>query len=394
VSGLSTLHVVPSVASRYGGASVAVVGMCRALPAVGVDATIASTDADGPLRLHSRVGEVEVREDVPTILFPLGWSEGFKYCRPLAAWLLDHVVDYDVIHIHAIFSHSSLAAAAACQARNVPYVVSPHGMLDPWSMRRGWLKKRLLWYAGVHRMMRHAAAIHYTTVAERCLAEGSLGLRRGVVVPLGVDGILLEDASTADSAGLDLPRPYILALARLDPKKGLDLLLQAFGSLQWEKQATPWTLVLAGDGNPAYKNRLKSLANRLGLGNRVRFTGWIEGARKRSILRAAALFALPSHQENFGISVVEAMACGVPVLVSSSVNLASEIAEAGAGWITSLEADDLAARLEEAMQLPEERERRGAAGSALVRGRFTWPTVANGLADMYNAVTRTGLVLS
>jgi glycosyltransferase involved in cell wall biosynthesis len=352
----------------------------------GVEVLIATTDADGEGRLPVHLGVQLACQDVPTIFFRRQFSESFKYSRPLARWLDTHVTDYDVVHIHAVFSHACLAAASACQRHRVPYIVRPLGSLDPWSLRQKSFKKQAMWRLGGHKMLRQAAAIHYTTRAEQRLAETPLGLSRGVVIPLGVNQQAY--ATTANVAafrahhpGLE-EHPYVVVLGRLHPKKGLELLIDAFA------QAAPdnWRLVVAGEGDPTYTSELKRLADQRTPG-RVLFVGWVEGEEKVAALQGAALLALPSHSENFGLVVVEALACGVPVLVSPHVNLADDVQAVGAGWVVPLHPAALAQGLAEALGRPEERERRGAAGRQLA-AQFTWPSVAAQLAQLYARVGR------
>jgi glycosyltransferase involved in cell wall biosynthesis len=331
-------------------------------------------------------------DGVPTVFFPRQWSEGLKYSRPLAHWLEEHVADFDVVHVHGIFSHACLAAARAARRHGVPYVVRALGMLDPWSLGRRRLAKRIAWPLGVSRLLAGAAAIHYTTAEEQRLAERLRGLAPGVVIPLGVDHALLEFAPSATgSATPELDglagRPYVLALSRLHPKKGLELLVDAFLEVTAGAGSMGrWHLVLAGDGDPRYVAGLRRRA-RPGNG-RVLFPGWLDGPRKHAILAGASLLALPSHQENFGLAAIEALACGVPVLVSTDVNLAGEIRAAGAGWVTPLAPDALRAALGAALRKGSGLASHGAAGRALVRARFTWSRVSAALVDLYGAVSR------
>ncbi len=188
---MKVLHVIPAVAPRYGGPSQAVIQMCHALRSEEVEVLIATTDADGEARLAVECGRPVIYEGVPTVFFPRQLSEAFKYSYLLARWLDSKVSSFDVVHIHAIFSHSSLAAARACQRRGVPYVLRPLGSLDPWSLSQKRVRKRLLWYGGVKRMLGKAAAVHYTAKAEKQLAEDGLGLNHGVVIPLGIGCELL-----------------------------------------------------------------------------------------------------------------------------------------------------------------------------------------------------------
>src|SRR5262249_18322773 len=146
--------------------------------------------------------------------------------------------------------------------------------------------------------------------------------------------------------------PYVLVLSRLHPKKRIVVLIEAFKALS----LADWRLVIAGDGQRDYVAALKEKA--AGAGNIV-FAGWVDGEEKDALLRGAALLALPSQQENFGLCVMEAMSRGVPVLISPQVNLAEEIAAAGAGWVVEL--DQLSHGLERILGEGRERERRGKA---------------------------------
>jgi glycosyltransferase involved in cell wall biosynthesis len=224
-------------------------------------------------------------------------------------------------------------------------------------------------------MLEEAAAVHYTTDEERRLAEGSLGLARGFVLPLGVDETLFAESAEAPPAGL-VPGRYVAFLGRLHVKKGLDLLVEA---LLAAPDLAGWTLAVAGDGEPDELERLRALAGRDA--GRLTLVGWVAGARKRAFLAGAALVALPSRQENFGICVAEAMACGTPVLVSDKVNLAPEIRTAGAGWVTPLQLEPLREALRVALGDEPERRRRGAAGRALAERRFRWDAVADELVE-------------
>jgi glycosyltransferase involved in cell wall biosynthesis len=378
------LHVIPSIAPRYGGPSQAVVGMSRVLQEQGSEVLIATTDADGPHRLQVNYGTVTTFDGVPAIFFSRQWSEAFKYSRPLATWLDENVERFDIVHIHAVFSHACLVAAQASRRHRIPYVVRPLGTLDPWSMRQKPLRKKLLWQLGAKQMLAGAAAVHYTALEEKRLAETSMGVCRGVVVPLGVSEQYFADNPSASEA--EAAPKYVLSVARLHPKKALDQLIDAFLSATNEPDLGEWKLLIAGDGDAAYVEGLKQLAVARGGQDRVRFTGWLQGEEKLNALRGADLFASPSHQENFGIAAVEAMACGVPVLISPHVNLADDVDAVGAGWIVAVEQSALIDALTTALRDPVERKRRGAAARDLARSQFSWTTVGHQLGTLYNNV--------
>jgi len=389
---MRVLHVVPGVAPKYGGPSRVVFEMCHALQEQGLEVLIATTDADGQGRLPVGLGEPLIYEGVPAIFFSRQWSEAFKYSHPLASWLNRNVKEFDVVHIHAIFSHSSLAASRACRRHGIPYVVRPLGSLVPWGLNHKRLRKQFFWYLGVKQMLGGAAAIHYTTREEKRLAEDSLALARGVVIPLGTNGGILRSSVAPGIFRQHYSslktNPYVLILSRLHPVKGLELFLSVFLEATAEEEFRNWRLVLAGAGEVGYVASLKRLVRELGGQDRVLFTGWLDGTEKFSALQEAALMALPSYQENFGLSVVEALACEVPVFVSSYVGLAEEVQTAGAGWVVPLERVALLKTLTEVLREDSERVRRGKVGRELVCRRFLWSAVAGQLVELYSSIRK------
>ncbi len=325
----NVLHVVPALASRYGGPSVAAIDMCRALRTAGASTLLAATDADGASRLPVAVGTRTEYDGVPAIFFPRIASESYKWSPGLAAWLRRHVTEFDVVHVHAVFSHASVASGRACEAAGVPYIVRPLGTIDPWSLSRHRIRKQVLLRCGVRRLLEGAEVIHYTSEGERQGAEaGWSWLPRGIVVPLAVD----EAFFSAGTVVADPRGPYVLALSRLDPKKGVDLLIEAFHMAATAVHDRGWRLVVAGTGDDAYEARLRALAHEGPARDRIEFRGWVADDERIALVQGAELPAAPSQQENFGIAIVEALASAVPVLVTPGVNLADEIERAGAGW--------------------------------------------------------------
>lgn len=379
---MRVLHVIPGVAPRYGGPSAAIFEICRSLANIGLEVMVASTDADGSGRLPVTLERTVDYQGVPAIFFPRQWSEAFKYSRPLAQWLRRHVADFDLVHIHAVFSHASLAAASSARRAGVPYVVRPLGSLNRWALGHKPLRKIIFWRAGVRTMLHRAQAIHYTSRLEQECAETGLGLRRGVVIPLGVawpaSCDLNDDAGERSSSNA----PYVLVLGRLHPVKGLELLFDVF--IEMVRGRFPeWKLKVVGEGEPAYVASLKQRVRELGGENVIHFIGWLDGAAKEAMLRGAQLLAMPSQQENFGMAAFESLAWGVPVLVSSQVDLAADIDAAGAGWVAPLNRRALSDALANALADDEGRADRGQAGQALVRQRFAWPVIAGRLNDLY-----------
>src|SRR5258705_6552250 len=383
---MRVLHVIPSVAERSGRPGQPIIPMCRSLQEQGIEVLIASTNA-GLSDDQISTGVQVNYKGVPAIFFPAQLGDSFKYSRPLRVWLDAKVKDFDIVHIHAVFNHACVTAARACRNHDVPYVVRPLGSLDPWSMKQKPLRKMLYWHFAARRMLQDASMVHYTSPAEQQATEQSLKLNHGRVVPLGIDQ---ENESTPlDTRRLDhvfpelAKHPYVLVLSRLLPTKGIDVLLDAFLALAKQNGFADWRLVLAGEGPSDYVTALKREARAQGRADAVLFPGWLEGETKNTVVRHASLLALPSYHESFGLCVIEALACGVPVLVSPQVPLADEIETAGAGWVAGVAKASLEAVLEEALRSDVERAKRGMAGKT-PSVRFSWPQGTRQLTVAYS----------
>ena len=378
---MRVLHVIPSVAERSGGPATAIVPMCRALRDAGMDVLLVTTNEG--LSNADRLAEYK---GVPARFFPVQLGASFKYSRPLAAWLKNNAPTFDVVHVHAVFNHASVAAGGACRSAAVPYVMRPLGTLDPWSMKQKPVRKRVFWAMSGRKMLQRSAAVHYTAQAEKEATEKFLGMNHGCVIPLGVeaDRVPGDDLAASDRLGEWFPalasQRYVLFLSRLAQKKGLDVLIESFVSLVRRPEFGSWRLVIGGDGPREYVAALKEKAAN---SHRIIFTGWVEGEQKEVLLRNAALLALPSRQENFGFCVLEAMARGVPVLLSPQVNLAREVEAADAGWI--VERDELTAGLGAALTDESSRTRRGEAAQVFAQ-RYSWKKTAADLIDLYEEV--------
>ncbi len=366
--------------------------MCRALISHGIEPLIVTTDADGPRRLPVELGRPIDYRGVPVIFFPRQCSEALKYSHPLARWIAQHAQQFDIAHIAAVFSHASWTTAHTCQAHRIPYIVRPLGSLATWSMQQKRFRKRVLWHLGVKRMLHRSAAIHFTSQEEQRQAESYFHVRQGVVIPLGIhESLCHRDLRVAGHAfrqrhpALE-PHPFVLSLARLHPKKQIELLIHAFLDLHSQADLQTWKLVIAGDGHPDYVQHLRALVRQRGGEAAVLFTGWLDGIEKHAVLQEAALMAQPSLHENFGLSIAEAMGSGTPVLVSPQVDLSEDIRRADAGWVVQPERQVMCQALENALRQLDECRRRGQAGQAFVHRHYSWSRVAEQLIQLYQSV--------
>jgi glycosyltransferase involved in cell wall biosynthesis len=384
---MRVLHVIPSVAARYGGPSTAVVPMCTELGRRQVETLLVTTNADGDRRLPTPIGQKTEWMGIAAVFFERRFSESFKYAPDLARWLNEHVQEFDLVHIHAVLSHACLSAASACKKRRVPYVIRPLGTLAPWSLSQKPLKKKLLLSLGARAAVERAAAVHCTSPGELRALETLFPGAHGVVVPLGVDDELFERKRESSSQAHD---PYVLVVSRIHRKKNLEALVEAFLTANDGAQKQ-WRLVIAGDGDGAYVEALRKFVHERDRDHRVSFAGWVDGDRKRTLIEGASLFALVSFHENFGVSVLEALALGAPAIVSSAVDLADEIDREGAGWIVETSVASIRAGLEKAMNDPADRQQRSAAARQLAK-RFAWSRVASDLVDLYRQVLQQATV--
>ena len=382
---MRVLHVIPSISPLRGGPSRAVIEMVAALRLQEVDAAILTTNDHGP-GLHPDLvtGRWQQHQGVPVLAFPR-WSppvaalREFAISPGLSFWLARHLKDYDLLHIHALFSYPSTTAMAQARWAGVPYILRSIGQLSPWSLAKSRGRKRLMLRLIERRNLQRAAALHFTTVAERDEAA-ALGLAPpSLVLPLGVRG---PEPAAAAAGGRDGAAPVrFLFLSRLHPKKRLENLLDALALLQRLRPDAPWELAIAGEGEPRYVAGLQERSRRLGLGSRCRWLGFVEGEAKWQLLQAADWYVLPSAAENFGIAAVEALAAGTPVILSPEVAVAADVERCGAGLVCGSDPEALTLALGQALERPSLSMRASALN--LAQMDFSWSTIALQLRDAY-----------
>ncbi len=348
---MKILQVIHSVNPRGGGPIEGIRQITPALAALGVETEVLTLDApDAPWCA-----------DFPVPLHAMGPSKtSYGYTPRAVPWLRENRSRFNAVFVNGLWQYPGFAVWRALAGTTTPYFVYCHGMLDPWFKRTyplKHLKKWLYWPWGEYRVLRDASAVLFTAEEERRLARQSFWLYRANEVVTGY-GITAPPDDLSRERELFLNRfpalrgrRLILFLGRVHVKKGCDLLLRA-----WQKVAPgpDVHLVMAGPTDHTYGQEMRALAASLGLGDSVTWTGMVSGDLKWGCLAGAEAFVLPSHQENFGLSVVEALACGVPVLISNQVNIWREIKAEGAGLVAQ---DDLAGTIQllrDWIALPEE----------------------------------------
>jgi glycosyltransferase involved in cell wall biosynthesis len=349
--------------------------LARALSQTGMEVHVATTDDNGPGRLRVPLG-IPQQEDGATFWYFPRQTRFYTFSWPLTRWLARHVREFDLVHIHALFSYAALPAALVAHRAGVPYIVRPLGTLNRWGIenRRPWLKK-LSFRILESRILASAAGIHYTCEQE-LVEAGELGVSaHPIVIPNAVELPAHQARPQRDH------RKTILFLSRIDRKKGLDLLFEAFARVR--QQCPDALLVLAGTGDPALIATLKTTADHLGIAADVVWAGFLTGDDKWSALTSADVFVLPSYSENFGIALVEALACGCPVVLSDQVGIHREIAHAGAGIVTPCNADELANAILNVLTDAALRRRMSENGLLLAQQNFSLEAVSRQLAAAY-----------
>lgn len=385
---MKALHVIPSVGPLRGGPSVMLRKMVQVLAEAGVTVDVATTDDNGRARLNVINSKPLVEAGISYRYFRRQ-SRFYTFSWPLTCWLASHVRDYDLVHIHALFSYASIAAAYFAQRGQVPYVVRPLGVLNRWGLenRRPWLKKSSLRLIERH-ILSGARAIHYTSEQER-LEAADLGIeQKSVIIPNAVEipGNFSRfprgrfRARYPQLAG----RPMILFLSRLDEKKGLDILLAAFSRAH--SQLRTAVLVIAGSGEPSFVATLQRAAASSGISSDLIWTGFLEGENKWIAMADADIFVLPSYSENFGVAVVEAMATGLPSVVSDQVGIHHDIAESNAGLVVPCDADALAIALTSLLSDARLRSQLAANGRRLAQTKYCLDAMSNGLLELYEDI--------
>ncbi|NVM20704.1 MAG: glycosyltransferase [Desulfobacterales bacterium] len=385
---MKILHIIANLASRYGGPPKACFEMTRAMANLGHAVSIYTTNQDGPYELDVPTDCSVFKVGVEVRYFAIQHPRFWGFSIPLARALRKAIREVDIVHIHSLYLFHGTVTAHYCRKYNVPYLIQPHGALDPFIYKRHRFRKSVMEFLFERRNIKHAAAIHFTTEEEKSLAATYTFQTPGVVVPLGLELSEYEKLPERVTFRAQYPetngKKIILFFGRLNFKKGLDILVHAFAQVALERDDVH--LVIAGPDNEGFGDKVRAWLNEEAVLDRATFTGMLTGEDKLAVLRHADIFVLPSYSENFGISVIEAMACGVPVVISDRVNIWHEVEANGAGRVGPCDADRFAEIISDLLDNPESAKQMGVKGKALVKERFQWPSVALAMEAAYRTI--------
>lgn len=388
---MKVLHIIPSVAKVRGGPSKAVIEMVKALRSQNVDAEIVTTNDNGKdlldVPLDILTDRLEEYGNVPIRFFSrfspnLNAVREFAYSGALTAWLWQHITDYDIIHVHAIFSYASTIAMAIARIKNVPYINRPLGQLCEWSLQQSKLRKQIYLNIIERSNLLHSQSLHFTAEQEREEFH-QLGLNiPNFVLPHGVHiPEPIPDAQDKLRQILQIPHqiPIILFMSRIHPKKGLEYLIPALSKFQ----DSNFAFVIAGNGESDYMNQIQDLLEKHRISDRTHLVGFVNGETKNLYLQGADLFVLTSHSENFGIAVIESLAAGTPVLITNGVAISPMVKEQDLGYVAQLDSEAIASTIQEFFEHPQVAKQKGDRAQQYIAEHYSWAKIAHSLINIY-----------
>lgn len=391
-SSIPVLHVLPLLSARAGGVQAFVAGAVGHLPMFKIEPTVYTTDLRHiPSRMTaSRILPAErpdIPPDVPVHLFRTRQPQRLAFSPDLRRALRRHIHEFAVIHIHSLWLYPQFAAFAESRRANVPYIVSIHGSLDHFLRDRGRARKALTNFLWQRRMLDQAAAIHVTSASElTAVADIATHVPRELI-PCGLETTLF--ARLPDPAPfrrhylIDGAAPLVLYLGRITRKKRVDILIRALAILH--ARGEQCHLAVVGPDDEGLQPGLEAVARDLMISHSVHFTGPVYGVDRLRAFAAADIWALPSHAENFGIAAVEALAAGLPVVISRGVDISAEVERRGAGIVADMTAESFADAIQ---RLLADDSAASSERARTMAALYDWDSVAPRLAAVYGKVAQ------
>jgi len=387
---MKCLMVTPYLGEVYGGPSKCVLELAEAIAHHTDHITqldIVTTNANGnddldvPLDTWMNDRACRIR------YFPRLGAKHYTFSPSLTRWLFQNTGHYDIVHTHTVFSYPVLPAHIACHRYRVPYIRTPHGMLEPWALAHKAQKKRLYYRWLEQPFLNRAAAVHTLAPPEHQNLQ-QLKLTSSVVtIPNGIHTQEFERLPSPDYFFQQFPhlcdKTLILFLGRIDPKKGLDLLIPAFASLR--SQFPSAHLILAGPDSNGYRSTAETLVKQAQCEDSITFTGMLMGDAKLAALAAAQVYTAPSYSEGFSMSVLEAMACGLPCVITTGCNF-PEAAQAQAAHVVDIDAEAIATALHHCLRHPNEAKALGDRARKLILENYTWDIIAKRMIETYQTI--------
>ena len=391
------LQLTPDLSPSLGGTTTAALELSAALAQKGADVTLISTNLDevGSWRPFYRPKTLSCmnssRDGYETLLFRTHWPTRFGYSPDMRAYVRANVNTFDVVHLHRLYRFSTLVGAQQAIRTGIPFLISPHGVLLPYHLRRRWLRKKA--YDLLQRnILDNAVAVHYTSDYELQAAQPLQLAPRPVMVSAGINPdnfahLPKRGCFTARHPEL-LGKRLVVFLGRVARQKGLDLLIDAFEGVA--RTLNTAHLVIAGPDAEGYGATVSGWLRRKNLLHRATIVGPLYGDEKLELMVDTDVWVLPSYAENFGIAVVEALACRLPVVISDRIGIQKDVASAQAGIVVRCNSKELSEAILAILSDQSKARLLGEAGFQLAMSRFTWMSTASKMMDLYSEVAKAG----
>ncbi|MFG6102888.1 glycosyltransferase [Leptothoe sp. EHU-05/26/07-4] len=384
---MKLLVVVPSLGSVYGGPSKSVIELAQALGKSGIDVDLVSTNANGKDVIAEPTKTWIQKDNYRVQVFPCKTIGDYKLSFSITQWLFQNVKNYDLVQTNAIFSVPNLPAYLACRWNNIPYVVIPRGMLEPWALSYKAGKKKIYYNLFEKPALQRASALQMLASTEAQQIQ-PLNLQSPLVIaPNGIHRKDFETLPTPQKFYERFPetrdKKLILFLGRIDPKKGLDLLAKAFGKIK--PQFPNAHLAIAGPDNIGFLPTAQKYFKDNHCLDSVTFTGILTGQTKYSALAAADYYIAPSYSEGFSMSVLEGMAAGLPCIITTGCNF-PEAAKANAAHVVEINAEAIADALFACLSDPDSATEMGQRARQFIFQHYTWDQIAKNLHGVYQNI--------
>jgi glycosyltransferase involved in cell wall biosynthesis len=372
---LKILHIVSSLSRVAGGVAPVVWELARYQKRCGVKVQVVS--------LRDKYTDIDACS-YPELSYFAGKIDcfhAFGYSRELKEYCLNQKEKFDLVHSHGLWMHPGMLAGQVARKMEIPLIITPHGMLEPWAFQNNRLRKKLPWWLFQRRDIQYSELIHVTSRKE---ATGIRDL--GFKNPLAVIPHAVEVPNATNFAQENDSVKILLFLSRIHKVKGVMNLVRAWGDVQ----AKDWRIVIAGPDEGGYQSEVEQEVRRCGFENIFTFLGPVSGADKWALYRNASVFVLPTYSENFGLVVAEALASGIPVITTQGAPW-PELQTHKCGWWVEIGVEPLVSALQEATSLTsEELHAMGLRGKKLIEMRYSWQGVGEKMLLAYEWVLKGG----
>jgi glycosyltransferase involved in cell wall biosynthesis len=370
-------------AFKFGGPIASVHGLNKELVRNNVSVTVFTTNAGQNERV---LPNLEYNIDGVKVVYFNSISSWF-FSINMTKFLKNSISEFDCIYVNGLWNYPAAAACYYSRLFNRPYIIAPRGMLYRYTMgKKIW--KKWPYYQLISKIdIRGASAIHYTSNDEATQCHSRLGLKnKALVIPNGIDLFSSKQRVSGNSLREKYPvlkgKKVILFLSRLSWKKGLDILVEAFDIVAREERNVH--LLIVGPDENDYRKKISKWLSNKGIEDKVTFTGMLEGVEKNDAYVVGDIFTLPSYSENFGMVVAEAMASGMPVVISDQVGLCDDVKNSGSGIVIEVNAKQLSEALMHLLENPGLSSKMGSRGKALVFSKYNWNDISR---DMINIMS-------